>query len=367
MKKPLPLLAMLLMILAMASGCDTTIPVTGISLDKTSAQLKEGETLLLKATVVPSDATDATVSWSSSNTSVASVSATGTVTAITPGQATITATASDKKATCAVTVVKKEIPVTGVSLNKTSLSLSKGASETLVATVSPSDATDKSLFWSSSNTSVAVVDQNGKVTAIVGGTSTITVKAGTFTATCEVTVPVELEAISISAQTTDMDTRQTQQLTLIGNPTDAPIPNVVWSSSDEAVAKVDQNGVVTAGKGGTATITATVGSLTATVTIKVTQLVEEIVLQYTSLELLQGLSKSIGYTLLPEGCTQRGEVTFTSTDTSVATVSGWTVTAQGLGTCEIVVSLDGVSAKCTFKCSELGGAHEGTGDDIWKN
>ncbi len=140
------------------------------------------------ATVDPSDAE---ISWSSSSTAVATVSTTGKVTAVGNGNAVITASATDgsgKKATCAVTVTTL---VTGVSLNKTSLVLNEGGSETLTATIAPSTASDKSVTWSSTNTSVATVDQNGKVTAVSKGTATIKAEAkdgsGKY-ATCSVTV-----------------------------------------------------------------------------------------------------------------------------------------------------------------------------------
>ena len=146
----------------------------------------------------PSDATDKTVSWKSSNTSVATVDQNGKVTAVNAGSAVITVTTNDgsKTATCKVTVV---IPVTSVSLNKTELTIEKGKSETLTATVSPSDATNKAVTWQSSNNSIATVDQNGKVTAKELGNVTITVttKDGSKTATCSVTVkrPANTEPI----------------------------------------------------------------------------------------------------------------------------------------------------------------------------
>ena len=87
-----------------------------------------------------------------------------------------------------VTVSKNVVAVTSVTLNKTDLSLKEGESETLTATVKPDDATDKTLTWSTSDASVATVDQNGKVTAVKEGTATITAKAGSKSATCSVGV-----------------------------------------------------------------------------------------------------------------------------------------------------------------------------------
>ena len=158
--------------------------MTSITLNKTSASLKAGETVTLTATVNPSDATDKTVTWTTSDATVATVN-NGVVTAKKVGAATITAKAGDKTATCTITVVAT--PVTSVTLNKTSAQLKAGESVTLTATVNPSDATDKTITWSTTDATVATVS-NGVVTAKKVGTATITAKAGDKTATCAITV-----------------------------------------------------------------------------------------------------------------------------------------------------------------------------------
>ena len=165
---------------------EKVVPVTSVTLDKTTLTMTEGDTQTLTATVKPDDATDKTVTWTSSNTSVAKVEG-GKVTAISQGTATITAKAGDKTATCAVTVEKKVVPVTSVTIDKTEITMTEGDTQTLTATVKPDDATDKTVTWTSSNTSVAKVE-GGKVTAVAQGTATITAKAGDKTATCAVTV-----------------------------------------------------------------------------------------------------------------------------------------------------------------------------------
>ena len=188
------------------------IPVSGITLSHTSATLVEGESLTLSATVTPADATDKTVTWSSSNTAIATVDASGLVKAIAPGTAVITAKAGDKSATCALTVEKKVIPVSGISLSQTSATLVEGESLTLTATVTPADATDKTVTWSSSNTAVAAVDANGVVKAIAPGAAVITAQAGGFTATCEIIVSVidsieDLKALGNDAVVYDLKGR----------------------------------------------------------------------------------------------------------------------------------------------------------------
>ena len=138
------------------------IAVSGVSLSPGSLELEVGQTATITATVNPSNATNKTVSWSSSNPSVATVSG-GKVTAVATGSATITATAGGKSATCSVTVKNKVVNVTGITLSQNEVSLKIGETATLTATVSPSDATDKTVTWSSSDAKVATVN-GGKVT-----------------------------------------------------------------------------------------------------------------------------------------------------------------------------------------------------------
>ena len=175
------------------------VAATGISIDQTSAELTEGESLSLTATVSPANATGKTVGWTSNNPSVATVDATGEVSAISAGTATITASTSNGlTAACIVTVNPAVVDATGITLSKTTLTLTTGGTGQLSATVDPADATDKTVAWTTSKPSVATVDENGIVTAvrsesagavITVGTATITATtANGLKATCRVTV-----------------------------------------------------------------------------------------------------------------------------------------------------------------------------------
>ena len=161
------------------------INVTSISLSQQSIQLKVGEIKILTATVKPSDATDKTVTWTTSDASIATVKD-GVITAVGSGSAIITATAGDKSATCTVSVL---VPVTSVSLDKSEVTLSVGGSVTLVATVHPANASNKELNWMCSDISIATVDK-GTVKAVKAGKCTITVVTvdGEFKATCTIIV-----------------------------------------------------------------------------------------------------------------------------------------------------------------------------------
>ena len=176
------------------------IAVTGVTLDKTVAELTVGdEALQLTATVLPAEATDKTVAWTSSNEAVATVSESGLVTAVAVGEADITVTTTDGgfTAVCKVTVKAATVAVTGVTLDKTVAELTVGDEALqLTATVAPADATDKTLTWTSSNTAVATVSESGLVTAVAAGEADITVTTidGGFTAICKVTVKADTTA-----------------------------------------------------------------------------------------------------------------------------------------------------------------------------
>ena len=243
------------------------IDVTAITLDKTALELTEGETSTLIATVSPNNATDKTITWTTSDKSIATVD-NGIVTAISAGTTTITAKVGNFTTTCTVTVKKPFIEVTGITLDKSTVLLTEGGSTTLTATILPSDATDKNVEWTSSDTNKAIVD-DGVVTAISAGIVTITAKAGEFTATCKVTVKkksVAVSGIELDIAIVELTEGESTTLSATVTPSDATNKSVTWTTSDENIAIVD-NGVVTAVSAGTATITAKAGNYTATCTI----------------------------------------------------------------------------------------------------
>ena len=183
MKKYLLFCIALVCLLACKKGKEE-IPVESVTIIQPATEIIEGETIQLTVTVKPDDATDKTLTWASSDETVATVQD-GTVTALKSGTATVTAMAGGQKANCTVTVTN---PVTAISLDQTLLSLDAGEWVTLTATVTPDDADDKTVSWSSTDASIATVDNNGKVTGADAGTATITARAGTKSATCWVTV-----------------------------------------------------------------------------------------------------------------------------------------------------------------------------------
>lgn len=174
-----------IVITATATKQEQNVAVERVTLDKQTASLTVGGSLTLKATVLPADATDKTVKWTSSNAS-ATVSG-GTVKAVSAGSAEITATAGEKSATCKITIAEATVAVQSVSFTETSGSLEIGKSLTLVPVITPSNATDKTVTWKSSKPTVASVE-GGLVKALTAGSTDITATAGGKTATYALTV-----------------------------------------------------------------------------------------------------------------------------------------------------------------------------------
>jgi len=169
---------------------DPVIAVSEIRLSLSEATIDIGDEIKLVATVLPANATDPTVTWSSSSSAIATVSGDGVIKGVSEGVATILAKAGEKEASCKVTVNTPFVAVESVSLDRKSLVLAVGRKKAITATVGPENATDPSLEWSSSDTEVASV-QDGEVTALKEGSATISVKSGAFKATCMVTVVAE--------------------------------------------------------------------------------------------------------------------------------------------------------------------------------
>lgn len=339
----------LLGLFAACGGQELDVPVSSVTISRPSAELVIGETVQITATVIPSDATDKNILWSSANPSVATVSNGGLVTAVAEGSTEITASAGGKKASCKVTVSKKVVEVSSVELSKTELSLAKGASETLIATVNPADATNKTIIWDSRDASVASVDGDGKVTALAGGTTVITAMASGKVASCTVTVSVPVESLSLDQTSVTLAENESITLTATVGPADATDKTVTWSSSNPAIATVE-DGKVTAIKEGSATITAKAGEKSATcqVTVKKSAIpVESISLDQTSLSLISGESERLTATVKPDNATDK-TVTWSSSNTSVVDVDQrGEVRAYEAGTAVITAKAGDKSATCT--------------------
>lgn len=249
-------------------GADTLtkVEITGLTDKKLS--LPVGEEKQLTTAITPEGLEGVTYTWTSEDASIAAVDASGKVTALAAGTTKITveAAGADGKGTatdwCTVEVTQEEVAVTEITLDQTSMELTAGAQGQLTATVTPENATDKTVTWASSDEKVATV-ADGKVTAVAEGKAQITASCGGKSAVCTVTVKAgeNQDAVSVTDLTLDQQELQlkvggTAKLNAAVVPENADNQAIVWSSSDEKVATVDAQGNVTAVAAGTAVITA---------------------------------------------------------------------------------------------------------------
>lgn len=229
--------------------------VESVLLSNNEAQLKVGEVFTLTAYIYPEDATDKTVAWTSDNEAVAVVDANGNVTAVSIGTSTITASCGNYSASCVVSVVATEVE--SVVISQETAQLKVGENLSLTATVYPEDATDNTVEWTSDDPAVANVDANGNVTAMSLGTATVTASCGNYSASCNITVVATMvESIYLSPDNwsgTEGDSFRIEATVL---PEEASDKTLIWTSSDESVATVDTEGIVTVMKAGTCVITA---------------------------------------------------------------------------------------------------------------
>ena len=257
-------------------------------------------------------------------------------------------------ASATLTIASAPVAVSSITLNENTLALTVGRSETLTATVLPDNATNKNVTWESSDSRVATVDENGKVTAVKQGTATITVKSvsnDTVTDTCDVTVTDQIfpvTGVALTPDNAELYVGETKNLMVVFTPSNATNKNVTWESSNTAVATV-ADGVVTAVGKGTATITVTTadGNHTATCEVTVKIPVSSVTLNPTSTALVVGNTKQLTATVAPANADD-STLVWTSGNAKVATVDqNGLVTAVGAGTTTITATAGGKSATCT--------------------
>lgn len=352
--------------------CKVSVPeslvvgVLGVSLNKTALTLEKGTRETLTATIMPSDATNTSVVWTSSNKSVAIVNANGRITALSPGTSTITVTtvSGGETATCQVTVTEvATVRVTGIQLNKTATTLNINDTDQLNATVLPNNSNNKKVNWKSDNLNIVEVSSNGRLVAISPGTATITATTedGGYKATCTVTVArptVKVTGITINKTAVTLEKDEATQLIAGTQPANADNINITWTSDDEKVAKVDNSGLVTAVGYGTATITAKTedGGYTKTCVVYVPEkiAVTGIEISAESLDIYKDRTEKLTVNVLPKNA-DNTNITYEIQDETIATLSGSGVKGLKKGTTTITFKTeDGNFTKtCTITVKEL--------------
>lgn len=313
-------------------------PVTSVDLDYTDITLKMGEEFRLTALVLPEDASDKTVLWSSSDTNVATVNENGMVTAVNSGSATILCKSADSGETsmCNVTVYQ---PVTGVTISNESMTVRKGQEFWLNATCQPENAMNKLIIWSSSDTSIATVDKNGKVTAVEPGDCVITATSqdSGVTARCSLTVTQPITGIFLNTNAKTILAGEKFVIIPTIEPLDADNKNVTYTSSDTSVATVDSDGIVTGVRGGKTVIIVKTEErgLIASCLVTVQEFVSSVNITQDSAQMNLGAVLQLQAEVLNETATNR-KLTWSSTNNGIVQVdSTGKVTAVGMGTATI--------------------------------
>ena len=283
MKRRLGLLPTIFVALVAAScsfGGDqpSVVEPTSVVFDQESYTINLNESLKLEPTVLPKNASNKELVWSlSSGSTYISLAADGTVTGKKEGNATVKArvkTNTQIFATCTISVVKQTVPVTGISLSSSyTVTLNKTLS--ITPTISPSYASNKNVTWTIEDTSIASYS-NGSFKGLKEGTTTITAKTsdGGFTASASLEVKrVAVTGVSVSPTKLELKEGKTSTISATVAPSNASVTTVTWSSGNKNVATVSSEGLVTAVKAGTTTITATTtdGGFTASTTVTVTE------------------------------------------------------------------------------------------------
>lgn len=299
------------------------IPLESITINGDET-LSKNEEKTLTVTYNPTNTTDnKTVDWESSNPEIVSIDSTGKITGKKGGTAKITATVGNVKAEKEVKVV---VPIDSVSLSGDD-SILKGESKRLTATINPEDTTDdKTITWSSDNEDVLFVDQNGQMRGIKEGTANVKAVVAGKETTKQITVnEIHIDSITIDGdQEFEMVKNQTKNLSAKINPdnTTDDDKNITWTSNKDDVAKVDNNGKVTALKEGEATITAKVGTHETSVKVNVKEIhIDSVVINELDDEFTRGDEFKFSASYTPENTTDENKtVEWSSSNTDVGTI-----------------------------------------------
>lgn len=324
---------------------------SSVTISPTQIELIEGDCQYLNATVYPSGASQS-VTWTTSDSSIADIDQSGKVIALGKGNCIITATTSNNKSAIAVVrVTAKTVSPTSILLSQESVEIDEGATTQLSASVLPINTTTN-IFWSSSNSSIATV-QNGLVTGISAGECTVSATTDNgLSATASILVKgkeILPQFVKLSSESLEMEVRETSSLTVNVLPENATTI-LTWNTTDTEVATVD-NGLITAiGEGECVVSVKTQNGLEATCAVSVTNpivLPQSIALSEESLSLEEGETQIINVEINPSDA--EFTLTWTTSDNSVATVENGSLTGISAGECTVTATTDnGLSASASI-------------------
>lgn len=340
-----------------------TVAVESVSLDKTEAVLKEKETVKLNATVLPENADNKNVHFTSDNDAVATVDDNGLVTALSSGEAVITVITEDGKKTaqCKITVEKEIIQLKTITITNAPAELEKGAQVQLGIKYIPDNTTQsKSVEWKTSDASVAVVSSTGLVTAKKTGTVTITaVSKADSSIQSKVTIKVlsHITDVTVTGPSGTLYTDTKYKFTAKITPDDTTDnKTVIWSVSDSNIAQIAKDGTLSFKKAGTVDVIATVKATSSNTVIKkltVTGVkrvinVSSVALDKTTVNLKKGETVKLNATVAPADADNK-EVTYTSSNSAVAKVDN-TGLVTVLSSGEAVITVTTKDGSKTASC-----------------
>ena len=334
---------------------DKKVDASSIKLDNNKISLYLNDTYNLKFILYPNNSTTE-VKWSSSNNNVVKVNSNGKITAVGIGSAKVSVTTSNNKTdTCDVTVTKKTIELNSIKLNKNNTTIIEGGSEILNVIYEPSDATNKKTDWSSSDSNIASVDSNGKVSAKSVGTAIITASSNGKLASCTITVSkktVAVSSIKLNKNNLSLEINEKHSFTYTINPSNATNQNVTWSSSNSNVVSVDNKGNIKALKAGNAIITVKSkdNNKSDSCNVKVNEPIKVtgIEIEKRNLGMYLNDTYDMKYKLLPNNSSSKG-ITWETSDANIVSVDNGLLIAKKVGKATITVKTEeGYSDTCNI-------------------
>ena len=338
------------------ADCRLTVvqPIKEIRTSVTELHIVPGNTARIDVEILPDNATDKKLVWTSSDPETVSVSGTGLLTANKPGTVEITIASSDGNTSVKCSVIS-EIPVEGLSIPEGKLQLSPGDTYTLQVEFYPEDATDREVVWSSSDPETVTVSEDGVLNVLKAGTATITASTpdGRFTAECFVNSIRAITGLKLKDKDLYLSLKDTRTLEVEITPSDATSKDVVWTSSDPEVVSVSDKGVLTVKKAGEATITVATpdGKVSASCKVHTGIWVTGVTLDKASRTIYYGTSVKIKATVKPKDATIQS-LSWESSDPSVVTVDSTgkiTGVAPGKATITVKTVDGGFTASCEVK------------------